>query len=89
MIEDEEVYYDTEEDMFAEDMTVEDQPKLETPDSFEDVMMPFSTGSTPTGTPPDNPHYVGSLPNEYEVNSYYSLKKDKLIAVSFIIINYK
>ena len=55
--------------MFAEDMTVEDQQKLETPDSFEDVMMPFSTGSTPTGTPPDNPHYVGSLPNEYEVNS--------------------
>ena len=67
MIEEDEMYYDTEEDMFAEDVKIEDGPKLESLESYEDVMIPFSTGSTPPGTPPE--HYVGSLPTELEVNT--------------------
>ena len=73
LIEDEEIYYDTEEDMFAEDLKVEDPPKLESSENYEDVMMPFSTGSTPPGTPPE--YYIGSLPTEFEVNTILSILK--------------
>ena len=71
LIEDEDVYYDTEEDMFTEDFEIGKEPKLEASEGYEDAMMPFSTGSTPTGTPPDYEVYVGSLPKELEVINEY------------------
>jgi hypothetical protein len=69
---DEEIDYDTEEDMIGEYSKNKDEDtKFDILQNIPDLIE--NHNSTPFGTPPICPGYVGSLPSEIEVKAPFSI----------------
>ena len=68
-LDDEDIDYDTEEDVIGEESQIKEEENTDLPNLPNANFLTRGDGnSTPFFTPPTTPDYVGSLPSDFEVN---------------------